>query len=45
MPVLWMQAMMVVCCNYSARGHSAVTIPVIESILKLLARITLVIPL
>ncbi|KAJ5746495.1 phenylalanine ammonia-lyase [Penicillium odoratum] len=46
MPGSWVRATMVVRSNHSARGHSAVTIPVIQSVLKLLERrITPVIPL
>ncbi|KAJ5827002.1 phenylalanine ammonia-lyase [Penicillium robsamsonii] len=46
MPGSWVRATMVVRSNHSARGHSAVTIPVIQSILNLLAhRITPIVPL
>lgn len=46
MPGSWVRATMVVRSNHSARGHSAVTIPVIQSVLKLLEmRITPVVPL
>ncbi|KAJ5211262.1 phenylalanine ammonia-lyase [Penicillium cf. griseofulvum] len=46
MPGSWVRATMVVRSNHSARGHSAVTVPVIQSILNLLThRITPVVPL
>ncbi|TVY12854.1 Phenylalanine aminomutase (L-beta-phenylalanine forming) [Lachnellula arida] len=46
MPSAWVKAMMLVRCNVTARGHSAVSIPVIHSILALFRhRITPVVPL
>ncbi|KAF5859604.1 hypothetical protein ETB97_002633 [Aspergillus alliaceus] len=45
-PVPWVRAAMLVRCNSNARGHSAVTLSVMESILQLLEnRITPVVPL
>ncbi|KAE8151155.1 L-Aspartase-like protein [Aspergillus avenaceus] len=46
MPNPWVKAAMLVRCNSNARGHSAVTVSVINSILKLLEhRVTPVVPL
>ncbi|KAF7587544.1 hypothetical protein BBP40_007055 [Aspergillus hancockii] len=45
-PVPWVRAAMLVRCNSNARGHSAVTLSVMNSILRLLERqITPVVPL
>ncbi|EIT78629.1 phenylalanine and histidine ammonia-lyase [Aspergillus oryzae 100-8] len=45
-PVPWVRAAMLVRCNSNARGHSAVTLSVIKSILQLLeSHITPVVPL
>ncbi|KAE8350256.1 L-Aspartase-like protein [Aspergillus coremiiformis] len=45
-PVPWVRAAMLVRCNSNARGHSAVTLSVMKSILRLLeSRITPVVPL
>ncbi|KAJ6008234.1 hypothetical protein N7540_012210 [Penicillium herquei] len=46
MPASWVRGTMIVRANHSTRGHSAVTIPVIQSVLKLLETgITPVVPL
>ncbi|EAW06408.1 aromatic amino acid ammonia-lyase [Aspergillus clavatus NRRL 1] len=46
MPTPWVKAMMLVRCNSNARGHSAVSLPVIESLSRLIEhRITPVVPL
>ncbi|RHZ61524.1 aromatic amino acid ammonia-lyase [Aspergillus thermomutatus] len=46
MPASWVRGTMLVRCNSNARGHSAVSLPVIESLLRLIEhRITPVVPL
>ncbi|TVY85103.1 Phenylalanine aminomutase (L-beta-phenylalanine forming), partial [Lachnellula suecica] len=46
MPPAWVRATMIIRCNVTARGHSAVSLPVIHSILDLFRhKITPVIPL
>jgi phenylalanine ammonia-lyase len=46
MPSAWVRAMMLVRCNVTARGHSAVSLPVIHSILALFHhKITPIVPL
>lgn len=46
MPAAWVKAIMLVRCNVTARGHSAVSLPVLHSILSLFEnKITPVVPL
>lgn len=46
MPASWVKGIMLVRCNQNARGHSAVSLPVLHSILALLRnKITPIIPL
>ncbi|KAH2201274.1 hypothetical protein KXW61_007325 [Aspergillus fumigatus] len=46
MPASWVRGTMLVRCNSNARGHSAVSLPVIESLLRLIENhITPVVPL
>ncbi|PLB45082.1 phenylalanine ammonia-lyase [Aspergillus steynii IBT 23096] len=46
MPATWVRGSMIIRCNTNARGHSAVSLPVLESLLALLRqRITPIVPL
>jgi phenylalanine ammonia-lyase len=46
MPAPWVRATMVVRCNATVRGHSAVSLPILQAVMRLLEnRITPVVPL